>query len=193
MVFGEEILLGCRATKVSESKLDAFASVNRQRLGEIRTEIRLEEDHPRRRPEPLEVRPGFEGQVAVLSLAPGKPLSMFVALLESGIRGLVLRGYGPGNIPYQYLEVLQSARELEVPVVVHSQCMEGITAMHRYDVGRQALEMGAIEAYDMSLEAAVTKLMWVLRREATCARVREIMQTDLAGEIRREDGRRAER
>jgi L-asparaginase len=186
LVFGEEILLGCRATKVSESKLDAFQSVNRPRLGEIRTEIRLEEDHPRRRPEPLEVRPGFEGQVAVLSLAPGKPVSMLVALLQSGIRGLVLRGYGPGNIPYQYLEILHSARELEVPVVVHSQCMEGITAMHRYDVGRRAIEMGAIEAYDMSLEAAVTKLMWVLRRETACARIREIMQTDLAGEIRRE-------
>lgn len=184
IVFGEAILLGCRATKVSESKIDAFQSVNREPLGEIRTEIRLAEDHPRRRPGPVEVRPGFESRVAVLSLSPGKPVSMFLALLDAGVRGLVLRAYGPGNIPYEYLEVLQRARDLEVPVVVRSQCIEGITAMHRYDVGRRALEMGVIEACDMSLEAAVTKMMWALRHETTRDRVREVMRTDLAGEIR---------
>jgi L-asparaginase/Glu-tRNA(Gln) amidotransferase subunit D len=157
--------------------------VNRPRLGEIRTEISLEEDHPRRGAYPIRTQPGFEGQVAVLSLAPGKPTSMFLGLLDAGIRGLILRGYGPGNIPYQYLEVLERARALGVPVIVHSQCIEGMTAMRRYDVGRRALEMGAIEARDMSLEAAVTKLMWLLRRETDCDRIRERMQTDLAGEI----------
>ncbi|MDM7915587.1 MAG: hypothetical protein QUU85_10040, partial [Candidatus Eisenbacteria bacterium] len=114
------------------------------------------------------------------------PNPVFLCLLEGGIRGIVLRGYGPGNIPYQYLEVLERARDLEIPVVVHSQCMEGMTAMHVYDVGYRALGMGAIEAFDMSLESASTKLMWALSHAGGYERVREIMHADLAGEISRE-------
>jgi len=186
VVFGEQIHLGCRVSKASESKLDAFQSVNRRPVGEIRIDIRLRPDHRTRHPRPLQLRTGFESGVAVLSLVPGKPSQVFLSLLEGGIRGIVLRGYGPGNIPFHYLELLQRARQMEIPVVVHSQCMEGRTAMDLYDVGHRALEMGAIEAFDMSLESAATKLMWALARAVGYEGVREIMRTDLAGEISRE-------
>jgi L-asparaginase len=183
LVFGEEILLGCRATKVSESRLDAFVSANRGNLGEIRIDIRLEDDRRRRHPGALEVRPGFESDIAVVTLVPGMPAGTLLRLVEGGIKGLVLKGYGPGNIPYQYLEVLAAARDRKIPVVVHTQCMEGVTAMHLYDVGQKALAMGAIEAFDMSLESAVTKLMWVLRQFGGRDDVARRMHVDLAGEI----------
>lgn len=183
LVFGEEILLGCRATKVSESRLDAFTSVNRRSLGEIRIDIRLHPECRRRDAGRLEVHSGFEPDIAVVTLVPGLPAPTLLCLLDDGIKGLVLKGYGPGNIAYQYLGVLQGARERRIPVVVHTQCMEGATAMHLYDVGRRALEMGAIEAFDMSLEGAVTKLMWVLRHSSGYEEIASLMHANLAGEI----------
>ncbi len=185
LVFGEKILLGCRATKVSESRLDAFVSVNRRRLGEIRTDIRLRRERCHRRPGLLEVADGFEPDIAVVTLVPGLPPDTLLRLLEDGIKGLLLKGYGPGNIGDQYLGVLQHARERRIPVVVHTQCMEGVTAMHLYEVGRRALEKGAIEAFDMSLEAAVIKLMWVLRHSSGYEEIPRLMHTNLAGEIGR--------
>jgi L-asparaginase len=183
VVFGEKILLGCRATKVSESRLDAFASVNRPSLGEIRIDIRLRRERRHRAAGQLDVQVGFEPDIAAITLVPGLPSRTLLRLLDDGIRGLILKGYGPGNIGYQYLEVLQGARDRRIPVVVHTQCMEGATAMHLYDVGRKALEMGVIEAFDMSLEGAVTKLMWVLRHSAGYEEVGPLMHTSLAGEI----------
>jgi L-asparaginase len=183
VVFGEKILLGCRTTKVSESRLDAFTSVNRRSLGEIRLDIRLRHGRPHRKPGRLEVRDGFEPDIAVITLVPGLPAQTLLRLLDDGIKGLVVKGYGPGNIGYQYLGVLEGARDRGIPVVVHTQCMEGATAMHLYDVGRRALEMGAIEAFDMSLEAAVTKLMWVLRHSSGYGEIAALMHANLVGEI----------
>lgn len=183
LVFGEEILLGCRATKVSESRLDAFASVNRPNLGEIRIDIRLRRERRHREAGRLDVQGGFEPDIAVITLVPGLPAQTLLRLLDDGIKGLVIKGYGPGNIGYQYLGVLQGARDRRIPVVVHTQCMEGATAMHLYDVGRRALEMGAIEAFDMSLEGTVTKLMWVLRHSSGYEEIASLMHANLAGEI----------
>jgi len=55
--------------------------------------------------------------------------------------------------------------------------------MHMYDVGRQALTNGAIQAYDMSSECVVTKLMWALHRATDAAQVEEILHTNYTGEI----------
>lgn len=185
VVFDEEIILGSRATKVSESKLDAFETVNYDLLGQIRTDLRLHPDHTtQRHNEDLDQQTGFEENIAVIHLVPNMPASVVEKILETGVKGLVLRGFGPGDIGYQYLPVLQRAKEMKVPVVIDSQCLEGATMMHVNDVGKKALEAGAIQAYDMSIEATTTKLMWALRRPGVeYEDVRTIMHTDCSGEI----------
>jgi L-asparaginase len=55
--------------------------------------------------------------------------------------------------------------------------------MHLYNVGREALERGAIQSYDMSVESIITKLMWALHRSQTVLEVQDIMHTDFTGEI----------
>jgi L-asparaginase len=183
VVFDRAVILGARATKVSESKLGAFQSVNRVAAGEIRVDVRLRHDARRRHPGPLEVAKGFEASVAVVTLFPGAPAERLLGILESGIKGLVLRAYGTGNIAYGYLDVIKRAGERGIPVVVSSQCLEGATHMEVYDAGRKALDLGAIEVYDMSTESVTTKLMWALRRAGTPEAVRTIMQTDYCGEV----------
>jgi L-asparaginase len=183
IVFYEHIIRGARATKVSESRLNAFHSVNWDLLGEICIDMRLSSDRIPRQWEPFRSEPGFEPNVAVATLVPGTPPGMLLGLVESGIRGLVLRGYGPGNIGYEYLDVLRTAGRLGIPVVVNTQCMEGATFMQLYDVGKKALDLCAIQGYDMSLETCTTKLMWALKRADSVDEVRRIMHTNYCNEI----------
>jgi len=70
-------------------------------------------------------------------------------------------------------------------VVMTSQCLHGRVCDRVYDTGRDLLAAGVIEGEDMLPEAALTKLMWVLGNESDPERVRELMTTDLKGEIRR--------
>ncbi len=186
VVFDEEIILGSRASKVSESKLNAFETINWDLLGEIRIDIRLSDEAKKRHGGTLKPRPGFEENIAVVTLVPGTPVEMFMGLLENGIKGLVLRGYGSGNVAYKYLPAIERANELQVPVVVSTQCLEGATAMHLYDVGKQALDKGVIQAYDMSIESVVVKLMWTLAHAKSYAEVKKMMHTNYTGEINKE-------
>ncbi len=186
IVFGESIILGSRATKVSESKLDAFETINWDLLGEISIDIRFSDQRKHRHEKPLTIQKGFEPRIAIIPLIPGTPVSLLLCLLNSDIRGLVLRGYGSGNIGYPYLEVIQKANELNIPVVVNSQCREGATLMHLYDAGKKALDLGAIQAYDMSIESVATKLMWALKRTQDPVRIKQIMHTNYCGEMNKE-------
>ncbi|MBN1154971.1 asparaginase [candidate division KSB1 bacterium] len=186
IVFGEAIILGARATKFSESKLDAFETANWDAMGEIRIDVRFSDDRKLRHSGKLRLEKGFQPDIAVITLIPGTPVNMLIHLLDSGIKGLILRGYGPGNIAYQYLDVIRHSNSLNVPVIVHTQCSEGATLMHLYDVGKRALELGAIQAYDMSIESVSTKLMWALRHAESYNDIKAIMHKNYCGEINKE-------
>ncbi len=186
LVFDEEVILGSRASKVSESKLDAFETINSDLLGEIRIDIRLSDNRRKRHQKKLKVQKGFESNIAVITMFPGLPAKGLERIVKSGIKALVLRAYGPGNISYDYLELIKLAKKRKIPVVVDTQCLEGITLMHLYDVGNQALKAGAIQAYDMSIETVITKLMWALKHCKNTNQVKKIMHTNYTGEINKE-------
>ncbi len=186
IVFDEEIILGCRASKVSESKLDAFESINWDRLGELRIDIRFADFRKPRHYRAIELHTGFEPNISIITLVPGLPVELLLNTINNKIKGIVLRGYGPGNIAYHYLDAIRRANEREVPVVINTQCREGATLMHLYDVGKKALELGVIQAYDMNIESVATKLMWALKRAKNYHEIKEIMHTNYAGEINKE-------
>jgi L-asparaginase len=94
LVFDGDIILGARAHKVSESKLDAFAPVNWGLLGEVRIDIRFNDEARDRHNRPLLFQPGFEKEIAVLTLFPGFPPKSIVSVIESGVKALILNGYG---------------------------------------------------------------------------------------------------
>jgi len=182
IVFDEELILGARSSKVSESKLDAFETINWDLLGEIRFDVRLSSESKPRHHRPLKLMTGYDSRIAVITIVPGVPVRVLQAILKSGIRGLVLRGYGPGDIAYRYLKVIKEARTMKIPVVVTTQCIEGATLMHVNDVGREALEAGVIQSHDMTIESVSTKLMWALKHYPY-SQIKKIMHTNFVGEI----------
>ena len=185
IVFDERIILGARATKASESKLDAFQTVNDQDAGEIRINIELRPDVPKRHNRELKVKKGFESDVFVTSLIPGQDVTDLEFLLDNErIKGIIIKAFGTGNIPYKFESFFKKARKKKVPIVITSQCLHGITRMQCYDVGKRALELGAIEGYDQSLEMLVVKLMWALKNYPY-EKIKEIMNTNFVGELKK--------
>jgi len=183
LVFDEEIIRGSRASKVSESKLDAFETINQELLGEIRVDVRFHHDHLKRHKKKLKAMSGFEPRVLAITLVPGLTEEILENILDSDIKGIVLRGFGTGNVPSKHLSILKKARQKGIISVIDSQCLEGSTMMHIYEVSKQALDAGVIQAYDMSIEATTTKLMWALKHAKNYSEVERIMYKNYTGEI----------
>jgi L-asparaginase len=183
IVFDERVILGSRASKASESRLDAFTSVNAPDAGEIRTEIRLNPTLPKRRIDKAAFFPGFEPDIFVYTLTPGcDPKDLIFLLKNKRIKGIIIRAYGTGNLPYDFDRFFEEAKGKKIPVVVTSQCLHGMTMMKGYDVGNKALELGAIEGFDQSLEMLAVKLMWALKHYPYEG-IKPVIHNNYTGEI----------
>lgn len=186
IVFGAQIIRGTRAKKTSAFDMQAFTTVNEVPLGTIGLTIRLHGPcHRRSKRKPL-LRPFLDPDVAMMPVYPGiKPA--VVAHLAATHHGLVLEGYGAGNLPTEgdasLCPAIAAATAAGTPVVVCTQCLVGSTEMELYQVGRAALQAGAIPAMDMTPETTLVKLMWVLGQGRDLATVESMMQKSFVGEV----------
>ena len=186
VVFGSQIIRGTRAKKMSAFDMQAFVSVNDNPLGKIGLSIKYDESaHLRSKKKPL-LRPFLNDNVAMIPVYPGiKPnVIEYLAQTHSGI---VIEGYGAGNLPtdanINLIPAIKSAIERKVPVVVCTQCILGSTEMELYQVGRAALDVGAIPAMDMTPETTMVKLMWVLGQTDDIETIDSMMQKSFVGEL----------
>ncbi len=185
IVFGSMVIRGTRAKKISVFDMQAFVSVNEISLGTIGLTIKYSDFAGlRTRKKPL-LRAFLNENVAMLQVYPGmKP--EIVDFVADNHDGIVLEGYGAGNIPNQknsLIPAIRRATEKNVPVVVCTQCIVGSTEMELYQVGRAALDAGAIPAMDMTPETSLVKLMWVLGQTDDLADVDSMMQKPFVGEL----------
>ena len=78
---------------------------------------------------------------------------------------------------------LRKVAEAGIAVVVCSQCLYERSDFSRYQAGSKTLEFGVMEGWDMTTEAAVTKLMWALGQTDDPDELRALFRTSLAGEV----------
>lgn len=188
VLFGSKIMIGSRVKKVSEYDRDAFVSINRDDFGSIGAtgiEIYDEEEKFRyndsRKPT-FDTR--FESNIVSLNAIPNMNPDIIKALISSGTKGFVLSGFGPGNIPKDLSEALRLAHDNNIPVVVNTQCHDGETVMGLYEVGQHVLEEAkVIQAFDMTLEASVIKLMSLLGQEVPFAHLKDAFHKNISGEV----------
>lgn len=183
VVFGSKIILGCRAKKVSESDLDAFKTFNDSDFGEIGVGIILNKDTNKAHNDSLIIKNGFDDHIACFTMIPGLDPNIIVGLIDNGIKGFILRGYGSGDTPTNFVPAFEYARMKKIPIVITTQCPGGATALGLNEPGLKALEAGAIQVFDMSMESMSTKLMWLLQQKCPYEKIKEMMQTNLRGEI----------
>lgn len=183
--FGTRLLRGNRARKISGFEIDAFASASDEPLGVAGLKLRLSRNRTRRADRQVLFRPALEERVYIIKVFPGMEPALLGKVADLGARGIVLEAFGAGNIPIQSRSLLPEIERmisLGIPVVVCTQCEKG-SAEDLYPAGKCLKETGAILAHDMTPEAALVKLMWVLGQTHDLAQVAMLMPTNLANEF----------
>ncbi len=186
VIFDRKIILGCRAAKVRTTSQNTFESINRPLVGRIhagRVSIAVP---PERKTAAIVLDDAIEPNVFLLKLIPGTRLEVFDDIVRMGYRGVVIEGFGLGGIHYlrrNLLEGIQKLLDENVMVLLTTQCRYEPSDPAVYETGRLALKLGIMQAYDMTSECAVTKLMWALAHAQTPSDVRKWMYTNLCGEI----------
>ncbi|MCI8317566.1 MAG: asparaginase [Lachnospiraceae bacterium] len=187
VAFNRKIILGTRASKVRTRSFDAFESINYPYAARINSSgFVVNPAVPISYGRTCCLRNKFCTDIFVLKLFPGISPDIFTKLKSMGVRGVYVEAFGIGGLPSQKRNITAAIGEAVrngMIVVVGSQCLYEGSDFTVYEVGRQVLEQGVITAGGMTTEAAITKLMWALGQYHDMNQVREVIKTNLLGEM----------
>lgn len=184
--FNDHVYRGNRATKLSIGDFDAFGSPNIDPLATIGLEIKSRY-LTRLITDPFSIKAGYSNELLVLTVFPSLSANHLMNLDVSKLRAIIVRSFGSGNIPtkgeYSLLKFLQRCADEGVIVAVVSQADFDAVNLGKYSAGRAIANAGAISAGDMTLEAALTKMMWLMAQYQDKTTIEEEFQKNLAGEL----------
>lgn len=186
--FESKLTRGNRTTKLNSEGFNAFRSFNLPPLAHAGIHIKYE-NHLIRYPKPNSVfTPHFEldKNVMVLTLFPGMRRELIETCFKvKGLRAVILKTFGAGNAPRKawFVECIHKLVKQGIIVVNSTQCYKGSVEMSLYETGRPLLEAGVINGYDSTLEAVITKLMYLLGSGYSNEEIIKKMNSNIAGEM----------
>ena len=191
--FQNYLFRGNRSTKVNADNFNAFKSYNYPYLAKSGIQIRYEKNLIL----PVtDKKPRFhywmDSHITILKLFPGISKSVVDSVLNTkGIKAVILETYGSGNAPRMswFIESIKEAIKRGVIIVNITQCAVGSVEMQRYETGRELLKAGVVSGFDLTVEAAITKLMFLIGHHYSREDVIIRMRVPLVGEITRLDER----
>lgn len=186
LFFGNQLFRGNRATKVSSDDLIAFDSPNYPPLAEAGVRIHLNDMAIRRPGNQLKLSLFQSHQIVVLKIFPGIQFDAFENILTPSLKGIVFEAYGAGNIPEtggKLERFLEKANRNGTIIVVCTQCLRGSASIGEYETSMSFAHAGAVSGYDMMVEAAVTKLYYLLSLGCGLDEIKRLMETNLRGEL----------
>lgn len=187
VAFDRKVILGTRAVKVRTSGFDAFESVNCPCAAVVNsTGLNYNESVLTKPSGEFHLEDRICNRVILVKLTPGLNPEIFDMLLKMQYLGIVVEAFGAGGLNFIRRDLtakLRRAVEAGISVVVCSQCLYERSDFTIYQAGQKALESGVLQGFDMTTEAAVTKLMWALGRTDRPEEIRKIFSSCYAGEV----------
>lgn len=187
--FGYRLFRGNRVTKVSVSRYDAFESPNFPALAEVGIDIKINKNIQQSERKYKKFTE-FSRRVGVLTLFPGISNQTIQYILNNpDVDAIVIQAFGAGNVPIQNSNLVPSVERAVKDgkiIAVGTQATHGKVSLDMYDCGKKIMDVGAIPCLDMTLEASVTKLMYLLGKHSGRAKVIERFTRNIAGELSKE-------
>jgi len=187
LYFEYKLYRGNRTTKINAEHFNAFTSPNYPALAEsgvhlnVNSSALLATNNKK-----LVVHKQLEDKVVILKIFPGISPSVLESITAiPNLKGLVLETYGSGNAPSEdwFISVLKKAINNGLYVVNVTQCSGGSVSMGQYETSTQLKNIGIISGKDITTEAAISKLMYLLGQNISPINFKAIFETSLRGEM----------
>ncbi len=186
ILFDNKLFRGNRSFKYNSAKFEAFRSPNYPVLVEAGIHLKYNTDALLNNiNKEFILHTKLDNRVAVLKLFPGISAQTIKAVLNSDVRSIVMETFGSGNTTTDtwFLDLLKEAIEQGKNILNISQCKVGSVELGRYETSQGLKSIGVLNGYDLTFEAAVTKLMYLQGELKDQREVAYWIEKDIRGEL----------